>query len=466
MEDMIPGLTDDVERECLARVPYNAFPTLFSVCKRWRQVLRDPTFHRFRKSTGIAQPVVVLVQPFFTYSTWPEHTVYRLVIFEPVTGVWSSLPPCPNFIYGLPHLCRLAAVGTELVVVGGRRIDTCLRSNGVHVYDFVSGEWRHGSSLPSPLRLAFACAATHDSDKGCRTVYVAGGHDASRRALRSALAYDVAGDSWKPLPDMVSEPFNCRGVILRGKFLVLDRHCAEAFDAATGSWGPVEEFVPQGEEFPAMCIAGWDGSIYRCAGREVMVQLDGGVWASVAELPGEMRVALHAVAWEGKLVVMGLGTRKGALVANILDIKAITTMTTPASAAWTNVEVPPEYQRSALQLCFGSITMVTTLWESSPGCDFLLGSKSLALPHKTMYSPLITATAPTKLQEKKHVVCFGMKKDDTRFGIHSEAVKPYLPRWSCSCSSIIAKIVVMTVESGLNSAEKSGPLTDMHHDCR
>ncbi|CAL9059510.1 F-box/kelch-repeat protein At1g15670-like [Musa acuminata AAA Group] len=343
---MIPGLTDDAARECLTRVPYNAFPTLFSVCKVWRQELRDPTFHRFRKSTGIAQPVVVLVQPYCTYYNSPGLMVYRFVIFEPATGVWSSLPPCPNLTHGLPHLCRLAAVGTELVVVGGWKIDTCLTTDEVHVYDFVSGEWRRGSPLPWPLRSSFACAATHDSDKGCRTVYVAGGHDGSANPLRSALAYDVGGDSWKPLPDMARKPFNCRGVILRGKFVVLHRHCAEAFDPAAGSWGPVEELVPPGEQYPTICVAGVDGSIYRCVGREVMVQLDGGVWATVAKLPSEMRVAMNAVAWEGKLMVMGIGMRNGALVAKILDIKATTTMTTPASASasWRNVEVPPEYQ--------------------------------------------------------------------------------------------------------------------------
>ncbi|CAL9101407.1 unnamed protein product [Musa textilis] len=341
---MIPGLTDDAARECLARVPYNAFTALFSVCKLWRQELRDPTFHRFRKSTGIAQPVVVLVQPYATYYTCAGLMLYRLVMFEPATGVWSSLPPCPNLIYGLPHSCRLATVGTKLFVVGGWKIDTCLTTDEVHVYDFVSGEWRRGSPLPSPLRSSFACAVTHDSEKGCGTMYVAGGHDASANSLRSALAYDVAGDSWKPLPDMARKSFDCRGVILRGKFLVLHGNLAEAFDAAAGSWGPVEEFVPLGEELPTMCIAGWDGSIYRCAGGEVMVQLDGGVWATVAELPGEMRVPLHAVAWEGKLMVMGLGMRNSAFVASILDIKATTTMTTPASASWRNVEVPPEYQ--------------------------------------------------------------------------------------------------------------------------
>ncbi|CAL9771409.1 unnamed protein product [Musa acuminata subsp. burmannicoides] len=352
MEDLIPGLTDDVARECLARVPFNAFPTLFSVCRLWRQELRDPRFHRLRKSNGHAQPVVVLVQsvPDFARYAGPQTLPYRLVIFEPATGVWSSLPPCPGLPHGLPLFCRLAATGSEVVVVGGWKTPTWAATDEVHVYDFLSGEWRRGSPLPRPLRSYFACAAMHDSDKGCREVYIAGGRDERKNGLRSALAYDVAGDSWKPLPDMARDRIECHGVTLRGKFLVLGWLCAEAFDAAAGSWGPVEE--ASGEEFyySKTYVAREDGRLYRCLGREVMVQLEGGVWAKVAELPGEMRTARHAVAWKGKLMVMGLGHDYGFL-ANILDMKATTTRTTMAAATWKKVEVPPGYGGSVLGAC-------------------------------------------------------------------------------------------------------------------
>ncbi|KAJ8479902.1 hypothetical protein OPV22_023629 [Ensete ventricosum] len=336
MKDLIPGLTDDVARECLARDPFHAFPTLFSVCKLWQQELRDQTFHRFRKSTGIAQPVVVVVQtvPDIAESAKPRPVVYRLVIFEPATGVWSSLPPSPDLPFGLPLFCRLAAVGTELVVVGGWEPRNWATIDKVNVYDFLTGEWRRGSPLPHPLRSSFAGAAMHDSDKDCRAVYVAGGHDESKNALRSALAYDVASDPWKPLPDMARERDECSAVILRGKFLVLGEYpteaqgmfsrSAEAFDATAGSWGRVEEAALE-------------------------EALEGGVWAPVAKLPSEMRLALNVVTWEGKLMVMGLG--RSGLLANILDIKATTTMTTPASASWRKVEVPPEYRGRFLGAC-------------------------------------------------------------------------------------------------------------------
>ncbi|CAL9199949.1 F-box/kelch-repeat protein At1g15670-like [Musa acuminata AAA Group] len=353
MEDLIPGLTDDVARECLARVPFINLRTLLLVCKLWRQELRNPTFHRFRKSIGIAQPVVVLVQPvpYSAQPTLPGPVVYRLVIFETTTGVWRSLPPCPFLPHGLPLFCWLAAVGTELVVVGGWKPPTWATTDEVHVYDFLSGEWRCGSPLPSPLRSYFACAAMHDSDKGCREVYIAGGRDERKNALRSALAYDLASGSWKPLPDMARERYECRGVILRGKFLVLGRYSAETFDMAAGSWGPMEgAAVEEEEEYPALYVTGEDGRLYRCAGREVMVQLEGSVWAKVAELPSGMRQALYAVPWEGKLMVIGFGHDYG-FSANILGMKATTTRTTMAAATWKKIEVPPEYRRSVLGAC-------------------------------------------------------------------------------------------------------------------
>ncbi|RWW37282.1 hypothetical protein BHE74_00057632 [Ensete ventricosum] len=349
MEDLIPGLTNDVARECLARVPFHAFPTLFSVCKLWQQELRDPRFHRFRKSTGNAQAVAVLVQavPRFTHSTRPQPLCYRPVIFELATGVWSSLPPCHSLPHGLPLICRLATVGTELVVVGGWKPPKWATTDEVHVYDFVSGRWRRGSPLPSPLRSYFACAATDDSDEGRRTVYIAGGHDDRKNGLRSALAYDVAGDSWKPLPDMACERIDCHGVTLRGKFLVLGLHCAEAFDAAAGSWGPVEKAAGEEYYYSKTYVAREDGRMYRCLGREVTLQLEGGVWAKVAELSDDMRRPRYAVACEGKLMVMGFGHDYDYAV-NILDMKATTTM---AAAAWKKVEVPPEYRGSVRGAC-------------------------------------------------------------------------------------------------------------------
>ena len=38
----------------------------------------------------------------------------------------------------------------------------------------------------------------------------------------------------------------------------------------------------------------------------------------------------------------------------------------------------------------------------------------------------------------------------------------YLPTYNSSCKNIEATMVVMTVHRGLNIAEKSGPLCDMH----
>lgn len=76
--------------------------------------------------------------------------------------------------------------GTRLLVVGGWDPETWAPTDSVLVYDFLTAAWRHGAAMPGPRRSFFACAAVGGK------VFVAGGHDEEKNALRSALAYDPA----------------------------------------------------------------------------------------------------------------------------------------------------------------------------------------------------------------------------------------------------------------------------------
>ena len=46
--------------------------------------------------------------------------------------------------------------------------------------------------MPGVRRSFFGCATSYSG----RMVYVAGGHDGEKKALRSALVYDVAKNEW------------------------------------------------------------------------------------------------------------------------------------------------------------------------------------------------------------------------------------------------------------------------------
>uniref|UniRef100_A0A0E0KIR4 Uncharacterized protein n=1 Tax=Oryza punctata TaxID=4537 RepID=A0A0E0KIR4_ORYPU len=99
--------------------------------------------------------------------------------------------------------------------------------------------------MPGPRRSFFACAAVG------RWVFVAGGHDEEKNALRSAVAYDADADAWVALPDMATERDEARDVCVGGRFVVVGGYpteaqgrfvgFAEAFDSTTWAWGPVQE---------------------------------------------------------------------------------------------------------------------------------------------------------------------------------------------------------------------------------
>ncbi|URE07140.1 Kelch motif [Musa troglodytarum] len=184
--------------------------------------------------------------------------------------------------------------------------------------------------MPGPRRSFFACAASEER----AAVFVAGGHDESKNALRSALAYDVAADAWMQLPDMARQRDECRGVFASGGFHVVGGYpteaqgqfsqSAETFDVAAWRWGAVEEGRLEEAACPRTCVVGGDGRVYMCrqAGQAVVVEEGGGAWRRVADLPREVRVALQMVAWEGGFMVLGSGTQCGAQVAYILDIES------------------------------------------------------------------------------------------------------------------------------------------------
>ncbi|MQM12450.1 hypothetical protein Taro_045369 [Colocasia esculenta] len=348
MELLIPGLPDEIARECLVRVPYHCWGAVRSVCKLWRDEVESPDFHGLRRASGLACPVVALSQsepvpvsggPASKYAFTPS---YRVALFEPDPGAWRTLPPVPGLPHGLPLFCQLAGAGRELVVVGGWNPETWVASDEVHVYDFIAGAWRRGARMPGPRRSFFACASD-----GRRTVFVAGGHDEDKNAMRSAMAYDVARDEWTLLPDMARDRDECKGMFRRGAFHVVGGYStemqgrfgksSEAFDLAAWRWGPVEEDILEAGACPRTCVACTDGRVYRCRVGSVVV-MEGKGWQPVAELPKDARVTPHMVAWRGKVLAMGSASHGVPHAAYILEEAA-----EGKGHRWERAVVPKEY---------------------------------------------------------------------------------------------------------------------------
>jgi hypothetical protein len=353
--EFFPNLPNDIGRECLVRLRYDQFPKITTVCKDWKNFIQLPEFLHHRKTTSFAQKLVVFAQSIVDPNKKGPlsksrlgNPMYRLTLLEPKTGHWSELPPVAGYPEGLPLFCKLAAVGSKLVVVGGLSSVTWEVSNSVYVFDFFTATWRRGAQMPGVSRSLFGC--TSDTD---RKVFVAGGHDEGKNALKSVLAYDVARDEWVPLPDMASERDECKAVFHRGKLHVIGGYCttmqgrfnksAEVFDSATWQWGEAEQENFLGvDTCPKTCAGGSNEGLYMCRGDDV-VALRGSTWQSVARLPAEVCNVAHVTKWHGMLLVIGSAGFGECHVAFVLDLDKYT---------WRNIETPEKFSGHVQAGCY------------------------------------------------------------------------------------------------------------------
>ncbi|CAM8957295.1 unnamed protein product [Rhodiola kirilowii] len=350
--ELIPGLPDDVAVECLIRTHYSDFPFLSSVCKSWKKQIALSEFLRERRSSGKSRVVVVMAQAVLVPDRIRiqagekshghcSHPSYRLTLLEPETGNWSELPPPPGCSDGLPMFCRLAGLGSELVVMGGWDPKTFGVSRSVYVYSFITAAWRRGADMPEPARSFFGCAA--EDEEG--VVYVAGGHDEGKNALRSVLAYDVAKDEWKGVGDMAAERDECHAVIHGGKLHVIGGYCsemqgrfeksAEALDLKTKQW---DETVNAQFLDVATChrtCTSHKSALYTCRDGHVAVQGVDGKWKNAVEMPGGLfRDVAYAAAWGDEMLVIGTSKDGPKSLGFELNLKSLT---------WVELAVPEKF---------------------------------------------------------------------------------------------------------------------------
>ncbi|XP_016170980.1 F-box/kelch-repeat protein At1g80440 [Arachis ipaensis] len=345
--ELISALPEDVARDCLIRISYQNFPAVSSVSKAWNTEIQSPEFRRRRTAANQTQKILVAVQSrvdsddkrrtglLVKAATNP---VYQLSVLEPKTGNWSELPPAPELPNGLPMFCRIAGVGYDLVVIGGWDPESWKASNSVFIYNFLSATWRRGADMPGGPRTFFACASDND-----RTVYVAGGHDDEKNALKSVLAYDVARDAWAALPDMSRERDECKAIVRGGRLCIIGGYCtemqgrfeksSEEFDAATCQWSPVEEEFLDAGTCPRTCVDGGDDELFICRDGEVVV-LKRDTWQTVVKVPEEIRNVSYMEAREGALLLIGSSGFGQPHMGFLLDLK---------SSNWAKLSSPENY---------------------------------------------------------------------------------------------------------------------------
>uniref|UniRef100_A0A0E0K190 F-box domain-containing protein n=1 Tax=Oryza punctata TaxID=4537 RepID=A0A0E0K190_ORYPU len=207
-----------------------------------------------------------------------------------------------------------------------------------------------GKGSAAATECALAAANLTTGDEG--VVYVAGGHDESKNALRSAYAYDVAADAWRALPDMSEERDEPQLVATQGRMLAASgyptdaqgafKKTAERYTTTTTTTGDATAWSSEGDMAPntaETCLSAVGGKVWAVgAGKGGVREWDGGAWRDVADGPPGMKACVKAV---------GVGDGDGAAVfvfGKVEDGKHAAWVTHAGGAArWRPVPVPPGF---------------------------------------------------------------------------------------------------------------------------
>ncbi|XP_004303369.1 PREDICTED: F-box/kelch-repeat protein At1g15670-like [Fragaria vesca subsp. vesca] len=290
--ELIPGFPQEIAYECLTRLHYSAHRVASRVCRRWGELIKSRDFYNHRKQSGLTHKAASLIQalPVRPGSKLAGPVVYGLSVFDPERGDWARVDPIPKYPEGLPLFCQVTSSEGKLVVMGGWDPASYQPVRDVFVYEFTTQRWSRGRDMPE-VRSFFA-AGEFDG-----RVYVAGGHDVNKNALRSARVYDVRANEWSELSGMSEERDECEGIVNGSEFWVVSGYgtdiqggfvgSAEVYEIGSGRWRLVED-AWRASECPRSCVGiGMDGKLFFWGERDSAVKsgpcgVELGRWAFVS----------------------------------------------------------------------------------------------------------------------------------------------------------------------------------------
>ncbi|AET04184.1 putative F-box domain, galactose oxidase, beta-propeller [Medicago truncatula] len=261
--ELIPGLPSELGLECLTRLSNSSHRVALRVCNQWRRLFLSDEFYSHRKNTGHTRKVACLVQAHeqqphseFDKQTGSTPPSYDITVFDPESMSWDRVDPVPEYPSGLPLFCQLTSCEGKLVVMGGWDPASYEPLTAVFVYDFRMNIWWRGKDMPEK-RSFFATGSGYDR------VFVAGGHDENKNALKTAWAYDPKIDEWTMLAPMSQDRDECEGTVVGGEFWVVSGYAtesqgmfddsAEVLDIGSGQWRRVEGVWEAGR-CPRSCV--------------------------------------------------------------------------------------------------------------------------------------------------------------------------------------------------------------------
>lgn len=293
LDELIPGLPEEIALECLTRVHYSAHQITSQVCKIWLELLQSGEFYYHRKQTGRTHKLSCLVQAVRvsseTKQTGPPS--FLLSVFDPVMGNWDRIDPIPKYPNGLPLFCQITSSEGKIFIMGGCNPSSWEVVKDIFMYDFATRTWTQCADLPSNCSF-FAVGAMEGR------IFIAGGHDENKNALNSAWVFDIKKNEWTELPRMSEDRDECEGIVIGSEFWVVSgydtenqgrfKNNAEVFDPAKGEWRRVED-AWMVNQCPRSCVGvGKDGRL-----------------TSWTEFDPEVRVGVCGVDLGDRLVVTG-----------------------------------------------------------------------------------------------------------------------------------------------------------------
>ncbi|KAM7280902.1 hypothetical protein ACFE04_008036 [Oxalis oulophora] len=274
-DSLIPGLPHDIALDCLTRVPLQSHSDMKLVCHSWRQLLsRRSYFYQQRRKFNKSGQLIFLVQSSLSTETpltsspvttttitkpvpLQQRAVQQVSVFNGTDHSWHTLT-LTDVTITIPlfsHCVTLTSLN-KVMLLGGWDPISFDPVPYPYIIDLVTGHCKRGASMLTP-RSFFACGSSSVvGGNSTSFIYVAGGHDASKNALKSAEVYDVAADEWRMLPDMEEERDECHGLSWddHGKFWVVSgygtdnqgkfRSDAEYFDISLGFWTKIDNVWP------------------------------------------------------------------------------------------------------------------------------------------------------------------------------------------------------------------------------
>lgn len=320
VQELIPGLPNEISTFILARLPRISFPMLRQVSTAWRDLLRPNSIYRIRQDLGLVDHWVFLG----TGSMTPNQpTVWRML--DPCFMRWHALPngTADLMFDSCDRECFVA--GRQLLVVGRTTILPAggYTSGGVPRYaqkirgfDSEGAGWYDAQTMLEDRSL-FASATCGSYG------YVAGGTGPGGAPRQSAERYNSETGQWEMLQPMHVPRRECSGFFMDNCFHVIGGmsvnhlgtpvalNSAERYDVESNTWTLVEGMWPEvlpapnsGERSPPL-VAVLNNQLYalNAANYELMSMNKGTMqWSSLGRVPSR---AVNSDGWGMGFKAMG-----------------------------------------------------------------------------------------------------------------------------------------------------------------